>query len=686
MKLLIKSAIPAFALAVTIMSRVPVEGVVIARHMDLRLIKNRPVTKVIALLKDMTQQLQKEADEDAEIYDKMSCWCKTNDADKTQAISEAETRISKLGYRIEELAATSARLGAEIENLRKEIKDNQQALAQALSIREKQMAEFTGEEKDLLESVSALKAAIVVLSKHNGGGALVQIAHSRILSIGLVVSRALQYTSMLKGVLTPRELKLAAAFAQAPEDYIRPSQSYGQSGEIFGILKQMLESFESNLSDSQKVEMANQKSFQELKTAKESEIKAEEAQLDAKEVQLAAANEEHAQSKQDVADTRASLSTDEQFLMMLKEKCQLTDKEWEERQKTRQEEIQAVSQALAVLSSDDAHDLVTRTFNPAFIQSANTKHSNKRQQVSKMLLDAGARYHNPMLAALATQAQLEAFTRVKKAIDDMVTQLLKEKEDEFKHKDYCTDEINSNQQLVQTTEHDKEKNVGHLQDLEMKIEALTDEIAGLKKEISEMNVQIKRAGEDRELANKEFQSILVDQRETQKLLTKAIQVLKQFYDKAKPALVQDKARGPPPPSGFKEYQNHAGSGGVVGLLQQIMNDAATMEKETVQAEEDAQTTYEEFVKDSNNSIEKKTKAILNKSDMKSTAEVNRVSAEAEKKALFEKLERLSNFNAELHISCDFVLKNFDIRQTARDEEIDALRQAKAILSSADVSS
>jgi len=46
------------------------------------------------------------------------------------------------------------------------------------------------------------------------------------------------------------------------------------------------------------------------------------------------------------------------------------------------------------------------------------------------------------------------------------------------------------------------------------------------------------------------------------------------------------------------------------------------------------------------------------------------------------LEQLSNYKAELHQSCGFVVKNFEIRQTARDEEVEALRQAKAILSGA----
>merc|ERR1719451_130151 len=170
---------------------------------------------------------------------------------------------------------------------------------------------------------------------------------------------------------------MVSAFIQAPEDYFdaEPTfkQSYApQSGEIFGILKQMKETFESNLSASQKEEMANQKAYEELKAAKEEEISAGQAQIDTKTQELATTDEKNAQSKQDIEDTKASLGADEQFLLMLKEKCSMTDSEWEERQKTRQEEMEAVSKALAVLSGDDAHDLFTKTFNPSFVQKANT--------------------------------------------------------------------------------------------------------------------------------------------------------------------------------------------------------------------------------------------------------------------------------------------------------------------------
>ena len=49
----------------------------------------------------------------------------------------------------------------------------------------------------------------------------------------------------------------------------------------------------------------------------------------------------------------------------------------------------------------------------------------------------------------------------------------------------------------------------------MTIKTLTDAINTLKSEISEMQVQLKRAGEDREKQNKEFQMTVADQRATQ---------------------------------------------------------------------------------------------------------------------------------------------------------------------------
>merc|ERR1719343_1638717 len=366
---------------------------------------------------------------------------------------------------------------------------------------------------------------------------------------------------------------------------------------------------------------------------------------------------------------------------MLKDKCQMTDKEWEERQKTRQLEMEAVSKALAVLSGDDAHDLFTRTFNPTFLQEVAAEVSQRRAAASEVLSRVAQKLQNPRLATLAYQVKLDAFTRVKKAIDDMIAQLLKEKEDEIKHKDFCVDEFNTNQLQTEKKEREKKDLIAKIEDLEMTIKSLADAIAKLKAEIAEMQVQMKRAGEDREKENKEFQTTVADQRATQKLLKAALTVLQDFYGK-KAAFMQQhqEPAGPPPPPGFEEYKKNAASGGVMKMIEEIINDAKAMEAEAIRSEEDAQKAYEDFVKETNASIEAKSKEIVNKTELKAKAESDLVETKEAKEAVMLELEQLSNYNAELHQSCDFVMKNFDVRQTARDEEVEALKQAKAILS------
>ena len=89
--------------------------------------------------------------------------------------------------------------------------------------------------------------------------------------------------------------------------------------------------------------MVDHKAYDELKAAKVEEIVAAQAQIGTKTQELADTDLKLAQAKEDIEDTPASLSVDEQFLMALKEKCQMTDQEWEERQKTRQLEMEAVS-------------------------------------------------------------------------------------------------------------------------------------------------------------------------------------------------------------------------------------------------------------------------------------------------------------------------------------------------------
>jgi hypothetical protein len=484
--------------------------------------KNRPVSKVITLLKDMISQLEKEAEEDEEVYETMGCWCTTNDKAKTKSIADSESAISDLTSAIEGFTASSARLNTEIANLEKEIAKNSEALDTATAMRKKELAEFNAEEKESLQTISSLKSAVIALSKHHEAAMLQTESTSSTMASLTMKINIQDVLRKHSDMLTPHQRKAVTAFVQ--EEY-EPA-----SGEIFGILKQMKESFETNLANSQKEEMQSQKDYEDLKAAKEAEIKAGTELADTKTTELAAADEKNAQSKESLSDTRDVLAADTEFLANLKEQCQNMDQEYEERTKTRQLEIQATSKALAFLSSDEAHDLFTRTFN--FVQVSNTVKDKRRAQVSTALHKAAKKFNDPALSTLAVSARLDAFTKVKKSIQDMVDKLIKEKEDEIKHKDFCIEELNTNEADTEMKQRDKADLEAKINDLAMTIDTLAKEIETLKAEVAELQVQLKRAGEDREKQNKEFQVTVADQRATAKLLAAALNILKGFYDKA----------------------------------------------------------------------------------------------------------------------------------------------------------
>jgi len=644
--------------------------------------KNRPVSKVVNLLKDMLKQLEKEAAEDEEIYDKMACWCETNDKEKTKSIKDAEAQIDELNTKIDEFEASSARLSTEIKSLEAEVAENQGALDQATSIRQRQLSEFNSDEKELADSISSLKAATQVLSKHQGSS-LLQMPRNHLHRVTTAIQSAMKRQGhLLQGMLTHSERRAIASFLQAPEGYLdaEPTfkQSYApQSGQIFGILDQMRETFEGDLEKSQKEEMTNQKAYEDLKLAKENEIQAGQDQIEAKTQKLATTDDKLAHAKEDLKDTKASLFADEEFLMKLKDKCAMTDSEWEERQKTRQMEMEAVSKALAVLSSDDAKDTFENTFNPALFQKQRVAQNSRRVSASKLLSSVAKKLRSPQMAALAYRVRLDAFTKVKKAIDDMVNQLVKEKADEIKHRDFCIEEFNTNQMQTEKKQRQDAELKEKEQDLEIRLKELTSKLETLKSEISEMQVQLKRAGQDREVQNNEFQKTVAEQRQTKKLLQAALSVLEGFYGKQ--TFVQE---GQEPPAGFEEYKKNEASGGVMAMIQQIMDDTKTVESEAIRSEQDAQEAYEDFVKETNASIKAKSEEIVNKSDEKAAAESDSVETKEEIQGVNKEVDQLEQYKVELHGSCDFVMKNFDLRQTARDEELEALKQAKAILSGA----
>jgi chromosome segregation ATPase len=642
--------------------------------------KEYPVTKVVKLLKDMQSTLQKEMETDQEVYDKLACWCETNDKEKTAAIDTAQQLITGYTSDIEELSAKSARLDVEIKTLNEEIAKNQEALNKATAIREKELEEFNAEEKDMMQSIQALKNAITVLGKHH------EMPAEALVSVATVIRHHLHSKAqLLKGTISPDQKAKLTAFIQQPAGF----QSYApQSGAIFGILKQMKETFETNLSQAQKDELSAQDAYNELKTAKLAEISASKKAVDMKSVELAETDEKCAQAKENLADTRDALSADQKFLLDLKEKCRMTDSEMEERTKARQAEIAAVGEAIAILTEDEARDTFSSTLGFVQVNAVLNVNKKARREAVAMLKAAAQKTGSTQLLALAASAGLDAFTKVVAAIDEMIVDLKQQISDDVEHKDYCTKELAENEKATMIAQDEKSDLEAHIDDLKSTIDTLTKSIETKKAEIAEMQVQVKRASEDREMENKEFQQTVADQRATQAILQKALDRLKVVYGfvQTKTSSKQEPgAAAPPPPPGFSAYKKNEGAGGVLSMMEGIITDAKIMETEAIKAEQDAQSAYESFVKNTNDSIATAQKQIVNMSEDKAKAEESLTQAEQDLKATMSELEQLASYAADLHKSCDFTLKNFDIRQEAMSQEIEALNQAKAVLSGADFS-
>merc|ERR1740129_189693 len=269
----------------------------------------------------------------------------------------------------------------------------------------------------------------------------------------------------------PNQRRLVLALQQ--QDVTPTFRSYRpQSSEIFGILREMKATFESNLSESTKEEVANAKAFEGQRVAKQEEINAISASLNEKQSKLAVAVETNARAKEDIEETRGSLTADQAFLLDLKSKCSTTEEEWTSRQKMRQEELSTIAQAIAILSTDAAHDTFSRTFNAAFFtQTLSSTRSRHRDSAANLL--AAAKAGDARLAALAGAVRIDAFTRVKQAIDGMVNELKKQKQDEVTQKDYCTVELNQNERLTLQKTSDKA-------DADTKVNGLEENIDALK--------------------------------------------------------------------------------------------------------------------------------------------------------------------------------------------------------------
>jgi len=556
----------------------------------------------------------------------------------------------------------------------------------------------------LVEAIKACDQALVVLKEYNPNAA----NFAQLRAVAQRLEKAQVFTLSKKSVDAPTASQLNALKeflqqAQGAESFlsIPGYRSFSpQSGQIFGVLEQMKEDFEKDLSDARASEKKAVEDFEALRAAKQEELTAGRTFVIRTDGQIAELKAKHAQAFKELEDTQAQLALDREFLASLKKKCAETDAEFEKRTADRLTEIKAVDDTIVILNSDTSFDNFEATVNTAFLQAkSHNQHQESQQQRAQLLrtasalASAAARLNSPQLALLATSAQLDTFTKVKELIDKMVAELSKQQKDEIAHKDWCIDELARNKRSTEAAYDKKDNLMAKIADIEKSIAYLTKEIDAATAAVAEMQEQMKRASEVREAENADYHQTMTDQRMTQMILDKALKRMSEVY-----AFLQRQGEEPEQPGGphihtsgnhtnagngparFSNYVTNAGGSRVLRMLEGVRADSQKMEDDAIHAEEDAQSAYENFMKDSNKAITQTTRKIVNMEGMRATDKEDLSLTNSDLKATLAHLEELHETLGSIKGSCDYILNNFDARQTAREAEIQALKEAKAILS------
>jgi len=643
--------------------------------------------KVVRMLEDMKAELNKELEDDKAVQELLDCWCGTGMKEKEKSIELAESRISELEAALGEALAKINELKSKRKATQEDQYADQKALDESEEMRMKENKAFHETEGDLLSAIDATENAITMLSKHNAG-----LAQIKAVAVSLQSARVTELLVHSKGLDASKTAVLkdfisgtgqATGFMQIPG-----MQSYApQSGQIFGILKQMKEDFDVDLAAEQASEKKAVEEFTALKESKIAEIDTAKATIVQYDQDLAELGEQNAEALKELEDTQEQLALDQTFLATLNKKCANSDEEFEARVKARLAEIAAVEDTIEILNSDTSFEAFDKGVN-SFLQ-VDSEDKDKRNRAVAVLRKAAAHSKNPALALIAVSAQLDVFTKIKAEIDKLIGEMENQQADEVEHRDFCIKSLNENNRSQTAAYEKKDSLTTRIADLEKNIETLGANIETTTQEIADTQNQMGRRSQTREAENGDYQATVQEQRLTQMILQKAIDRMAQVYAmlqaRRQPGAphTQTSATSTDPgngPAKMKKYEENAGGKKILAMLDDVKQDSITMENDAIRDEEDAQAAYENFMKDSNKFIITGTQGISDMTESKATAESDLVMAKTDLKGTMTELFGLHEESGDLHKSCDFLLNNFELRQKARSEEMDALREAKNILS------
>jgi len=478
-----------------------------------------------------------------------------------------------------------------------------------------------------------------------------------------------------------------------------------QSGQIVGVLKTIRDLMSKGLAEAGASESASITSHDQLMAAKMKEVNANSNAVESKTLRQGQLAMSIAQMSTDLSNTEAALVEDKAFLADLDSNCATQTKEWEERTKTRSDELSTLAETISALNSDDALELFKKALPSAsssFIQMAESKRITRKSALSMIHAVRVKSSHRPQFdfIALAMQGKQPGFEKVVKMIDGMTATLKTEQKDDDGKVAYCGKQFESAD--------DKKKSLAKtISDLDISIQEATDGVATLKQEIDALEDGIKKldesvteATEQRQSEHSSFTASMASDSAAKELLKFATNRLQKFYKpslysppKASAAVFaqvsshahqQDAPAAPP--ATFDAYaKKKDDSDGVLELLSLLEKGLDKDMTEAKAAEQDGQKEYEQMLRDSAEKRTLDSKSLTDKNVAKASMEADIEASKDGKASTGKEMMATDKYVASLHTSCDWLLQYYDVRKQARASEVDSLANAKGVLSGVDFS-
>merc|ERR1719331_2141566 len=619
------------------------------------------------------------------------CFCDDNEREKKESIDQLGKDINVLSSKIEELQGSTGAQSSEANQLRQDMMANENARAEAESIRNKEHESFVAEEADMEQAIDQMNQAIDTLSEVGADQTLGESAedHKKMMagfSALSVNSRVKQALNAVSVFLNPQETKNVQSFLQARAPFTGSYSS--QSGQIVGTLKSMRDTFKENLATARSTEKQQAESHEKLMGTLNKAYNKMSGTYDRRQEGMGDNDDNLSTKKEQLVEAKEQKANDEEYLEKLLAMCEEKTKEYNQRKMLRANEDAAVAEAVAILNSDESFAAFGKTdatstgaTGPAFIQLRSRRvriHSSTVSlslQVKQALLAA----KSPRVAKVASLIQAEnVFDTVLKEITKMLEVIEEEGKQDKENLDWCNDERTENHNKLDEANDQIDTLTGEIQQLTDDIE---DPETGLKAQIKTTEDDLasciesqKTETKDRKEANLLYQQDIKNLVAAEKILTKAIKVLRKYYDdlaekmEAGEVFLQ-RREDPDAPETFGGYKGQSSKGGdAVSMLEFILEETKKEETEAHSDEENSQHSYEDSMADLKERETDAEKTLVSLRESLAQKEEDLLMRKKELKKTEGEKEALENYLAKIKPGCDFITENFDEREDNRASE------------------